>query len=112
MVGGEIPPTILSMHKRLPKNIRWEITLKPYHELIIDRNDKILKMITNKQLSDLLKKDGYNLSDEELNSIRTLLVELAIIEHDYFLQSKIQNNAAETNELNKISTTSKIKNAA
>ena len=69
-------------------------------------------MITNKQLSDLLKKDGCNLSDEELNSIRNLLVELAIIEHDYFLKTKNENNAAETNDLNKISTTYKIKNAA
>lgn len=51
-------------------------------------------MISNKQLSDLLKKDGYNLTDEELMSVKELLVKLAKIEYDSYSEKKRNMEAA------------------
>ncbi len=69
-------------------------------------------MITNKQISDFLKKDGFNLTDYEYNSIRTLLIELAMTEYDYFRQNKLKTNLVKTYEINTIYNNDLIKNAA
>jgi hypothetical protein len=69
-------------------------------------------MITNKQISDFLKKDGFNLTDYEYNSIRTLLIELAMTEYDYFRQNKLKTNLVKKYEINTIYNNDLIKNAA
>ena len=69
-------------------------------------------MITNKQISDFLKKDGLNLTDYEYNSIRTLMVELAMTEYDYYKQKKLKTNLVKTYEINTIYNNDLIKNAA
>ena len=50
-------------------------------------------MISNTELRKQLKKDGFNLEDNQLNSIRTFLVQLATIEYNQYREqkSKVQN---------------------
>jgi hypothetical protein len=50
-------------------------------------------MISNTELRKQLKKDGLNLDDNQLNSIRTFLVQLATIEYNQYREqkSKVQN---------------------
>ena len=50
-------------------------------------------MISNTELKKQLKKDGLNLDDHQLNSIRTFLVQMATIEYNQYREqkSKVQN---------------------
>ena len=50
-------------------------------------------MISNTELRKQLKKDGLNLDDNQLNSIRTFFVQLATIEYNQYREqkSKVQN---------------------
>jgi hypothetical protein len=50
-------------------------------------------MISNTELRKQLKKDGLNLDDNQLNSIRTFLVQMATIEYNQYREqkSKVQN---------------------
>jgi len=50
-------------------------------------------MISNTELKKQLKKDGLNLDDNQLNSIRTFLVQMATIEYNLYREqkSKVQN---------------------
>ena len=50
-------------------------------------------MISNTELKKQLKKDGLNLDDNQLNSIRTFLVQMANIEYNQYREqkSKVQN---------------------
>ena len=50
-------------------------------------------MISNTELRKQLKKDGLNLDDNELNSIRTFLVQMATIEYNQYRENKreVQN---------------------
>ncbi len=50
-------------------------------------------MISNTELKRQLKKDGLNLDDNQLNSIRTFLVQMATIEYNQYREqkSKVQN---------------------
>ena len=50
-------------------------------------------MISNTELRKQMKKDGLNLDDNQLNSIRTFLVQLATIEYNQYREqkSKVQN---------------------
>ena len=50
-------------------------------------------MISNTELKKQLKKDGLNLDDNQMNSIRTFLVQLATIEYNQYREqkSKVQN---------------------
>jgi len=50
-------------------------------------------MISNTELRKQLKKDGLNLDDNQLNSIRTFLVQMATIEYNQYREqkSRIQN---------------------
>jgi hypothetical protein len=41
-------------------------------------------MISNTELKRQLKKDGLNLDDNQLNSIRTFLVQMATIEYNQY----------------------------
>jgi hypothetical protein len=51
-------------------------------------------MISNAELKRQLKKDGLNLDDNQLNSIRTFLVQMATIEYNQYREqkSKVQNH--------------------
>ncbi len=50
-------------------------------------------MISNTELKKQMKKDGLNLDDNQLNSIRTLLIQMATIEYNQYKEqkSKVQN---------------------
>ena len=50
-------------------------------------------MISNTELKKQMKKDGLNLDDNQLNSIRTFLVQMANIEYNQYREqkSKVQN---------------------
>jgi hypothetical protein len=50
-------------------------------------------MISNTELNKQLKKDGLNLDENQLNSIRTFLVQMATIEYNQYREqkSKVQN---------------------
>ena len=50
-------------------------------------------MISNTELRKQMKKDGLNLDDNQLNLIRTFLVQLATIEYNQYRaqKSKVQN---------------------
>ena len=50
-------------------------------------------MISNTELRKQLKKDGLNLDDNQLNSIRTFLVQMATIEYNQYREqkSRVQN---------------------
>ena len=55
-------------------------------------------MISNTDLNKQLKKDGLSLDDNQLNSIRTFLVQLAPIEYNQYREqkSKVQNCQSNT----------------
>ena len=50
-------------------------------------------MISNTELRKQMKKYGLNLDDNQLNSIRTFLVQMATIEYNQYREqkSKVQN---------------------
>ncbi len=50
-------------------------------------------MISNTELKKQLKKDGLNLDENQLNSIRTFLVQMATIEYNQYRENKrkVQN---------------------
>jgi len=51
-------------------------------------------MITEKELSYLLKKDGIILNDVELVKVKTLLIELATIEFQSYIDKKTKINTS------------------
>jgi hypothetical protein len=55
-------------------------------------------MISNTELKKLLKKGGLNLDDNQLNSIRTFLIQMATIEYNQYRnqKSKVQNCQSNT----------------
>jgi hypothetical protein len=55
-------------------------------------------MISNTELKKQLKKDGLDLDDNQLNSIRTFLVQMATIEYNLYREqkSKVQNCQSNT----------------
>lgn len=55
-------------------------------------------MISNTELKKQLKKGGLNLDDNQLNSIRTFLVQMATIEYNQYKEqkSKVQNCQSNT----------------
>ena len=61
-------------------------------------NVKITIMISNTELRKQMKKDGLNLDDNQLNSIRTFLVQMATIEYNLYREhkSKVQNCQSNT----------------
>jgi hypothetical protein len=55
-------------------------------------------MISNTDLKNRLKNDGLSLDDNQLNSIRTFLVQMARIEYNLYREqkSKVQNCQSNT----------------
>jgi hypothetical protein len=55
-------------------------------------------MISNTEFKKQLKKDGLNLDDNQLNSIRTFLVQMATIEYNHYREQKsiVQNCQSNT----------------
>jgi hypothetical protein len=64
-------------------------------------------MVTNKQLSDILNKGEISLSDDEINEVRLLMIELAKIEYSNYRQKLSSTDAADKGSINNISNTIK-----
>ena len=60
-------------------------------------------MISNTELRKQLKKDGLNLDDNELNSIRTFLVQMATIEYSHYREQKSNVQNCQTNKIIELS---------
>ena len=60
-------------------------------------------MISNTELKKNLKKDGLNLDDNQLNSIRTFLVQMATIEYSLYREQKCNVKNCQTNEIIELS---------
>ena len=56
-------------------------------------------MISNTELKKQLKKDGMNLDDNQLNLIRTLLVQMASIEYSQYREQKSNVQNCQTNKI-------------
>lgn len=56
-------------------------------------------MISNTELKKQLKKDGMNLDDNQLNSIRTFLVQMATIEYSHYREQKNNVQNCQTNKI-------------
>jgi hypothetical protein len=67
-------------------------------------------MISNTELKRQLKKDGLNFDDNQLNSIRTFLVQMATIEYNQYREykSKVQN--CQSNSIIEISHNTEVLN--
>lgn len=52
-------------------------------------------MITNTELKNTLKKEGKELSEQDLNIIRNLFVKLGNIEYQYHKNKKTSNNCSQ-----------------
>jgi hypothetical protein len=64
-------------------------------------------MVTNKQLLDILKKGEISLSDDEINEVRVLMIELAKIEYSNYGQKFISTDAADKSSIINLSNTIK-----
>ena len=60
-------------------------------------------MISNTELRKQLKKDGLNLDDNELNSIRTFLVQMATIEYNQYRENKREVQNCQSNGIIELS---------
>jgi ribosomal protein S13 len=60
-------------------------------------------MISNTELKKNLKKDGLNLDDNQLNSIRTFLVQMATIEYSLYREQKSNVKNCQTNKIIELS---------
>lgn len=60
-------------------------------------------MISNTELKKQLKKDGMNLDDNQLNLIRTLLVQMASIEYSQYREQKSNVQNCQTNKIIELS---------
>jgi hypothetical protein len=60
-------------------------------------------MISNTELKKQLKKDGMNLDDNQLNSIRTFLVQMATIEYSHYREQKSNIQNCQTNKIIELS---------
>ena len=56
-------------------------------------------MISNTELKKQLKKDGMNLDDNQLNLIRTLLVQMATIEYSQYREQKSNVQNCQSNKI-------------
>ncbi|NBU81396.1 MAG: hypothetical protein EBS55_07095 [Flavobacteriaceae bacterium] len=62
-------------------------------------------MISNTELKKQLKKDGLNLDDNQLNSIRTFLVQMATIEYNQYREQKNKVSNCQSNPIIVLSNT-------
>lgn len=60
-------------------------------------------MISNTELKKNLKKDGLNLEDNQLNSIRTFLFQMATIEYSHYKEQKSNIKNCQTNKIIELS---------
>lgn len=60
-------------------------------------------MISNTELKKQLKKDGLNLDDNQLNSIRTFLVQMATIEYNQYRENKRKVQNCQSNSIIELS---------
>jgi hypothetical protein len=60
-------------------------------------------MISNTELRKQLKKDGLNLDDNQLNSIRTFLVQMATIEYNQYREQKSRVQNCQSNSIIELS---------
>ena len=60
-------------------------------------------MISNTELKKQLKKDGMDLDDNQLNSIRTFLVQMATIEYSHYREQKSNVQNCQTNKIIELS---------
>ena len=60
-------------------------------------------MISNTELKKQLKKDAMNLDDNQLNLIRTLLVQMATIEYSQYREQKSNVQNCQTNKIIELS---------
>ena len=60
-------------------------------------------MISNTELKKQMKKDGLNLDDNQLNSIRTFLVQLATIEYNQYREQKNKVSNCQSNPIIELS---------
>lgn len=60
-------------------------------------------MISNTELKRQLKKDGLNLDDNQLNSIRTFLVQMATIEYNQYREQKSKVQNCQSNDIIELS---------
>ena len=56
-------------------------------------------MISNTELKKQMKKDGLNLDDNQLNSIRTFLVQMATIEYNRYREQKSTAQNCQSNTI-------------
>jgi predicted nucleotide-binding protein (sugar kinase/HSP70/actin superfamily) len=67
-------------------------------------------MVTNKQLKEIINKNGVEHTDVEVDSFRVLMIELAKLEYQYFKQKNIVKDAAKITSI--INLSSNLKNVA
>lgn len=67
-------------------------------------------MITNTELKKQLKKDGLNLDDNQLNSIRTFLVQMATIEYNQYREQKNKEPNCQSNAIIELSHNTELLN--
>lgn len=67
-------------------------------------------MVTNKQLKEIINKNGVELTDVEVDSLRVLMIELVKLEYQYFKQKNIVKDAAKITSITNLS--SNLKNVA
>jgi len=60
-------------------------------------------MISNTELKKQMKKDGLNLDDNQLNSIRTFLVQMATIEYNLYKEQKSTAQNCQSNTIIELS---------
>jgi hypothetical protein len=60
-------------------------------------------MISNTELKKHLKKDGMNLDDNQLNLIRTFLVQMATIEYNQYREQKSRVQNCQSNSIIELS---------
>jgi len=60
-------------------------------------------MISNTELKKKLNKGGLNLDDNQMNSIRTFLVQMATIEYSYYREQKSSVENCQTNKIIELS---------
>jgi hypothetical protein len=60
-------------------------------------------MISNTELKKQLKKDGLNLDENQLNSIRTFLVQVATIEYNQYRENKRKVQYCQSNGIIELS---------
>jgi hypothetical protein len=60
-------------------------------------------MISNTELKKNLKKDGLNFDDNQLNSIRTFLFQMATVEYSHYREQKSNIKNCQTNKIIELS---------